>query len=235
MFQLDYTRKGDIWLTRQSSLRRLVGMLGMALPVLLPASLYIFSGHGEPLDSISHYYYTRAGSVFTIIVSLLAIFLLVYKGEDPLDFIVSSAAGVFALCVLLFPTSNITDACCDEEKYWSVTVLQPSHLRVLFHYSAAAIFLLSLAFLSFFQFTKSDKPAGQRGNMKVKRNRVYRACGVVMVLAVGVIAANAAGWVSDDLFSRYHLTFWMETVAVEAFGISWMVKGETVFRDAGGQ
>jgi hypothetical protein len=229
--RLDYASTGGLWLTRQSSLRKLVGILGMLMPVLLMGFLYLFSGHASPLDSISHYYYTRAGSVFTIIVSLLAIFLLIYKGEEPIDFILSSVAGVFALCVLLFPTTNISTVCCQLDKPWSVTYLKDSSARVNFHFLSAALFLLSLAAMSFFLFTKSDKPVGERGTRKVLRNRIYRFCAVMMLAGVAVIAANALGWISEEVFTRYHLTFWMETLAVEAFGFSWLVKGGTVFPD----
>jgi hypothetical protein len=229
--RLDYASTGGLWLSRQSSLRKLVGILGVLLPFLLMFFLYLFSGHCSPLDSISHYYYTRAGSVFTIIVSLLAIFLLIYKGEEPIDFILSSVAGVFAFCVLLFPTTNISTVCCQLDKPWSVTYLKDSSARVNFHFLSAALFLLSLAAMSFFLFTKSDKPVGERGARKVLRNRIYRFCAVMMLTGIAVIAANAVGWIGNDVFTQYHLTFWMEALAVEAFGFSWLVKGGWVLPD----
>ena len=59
----------------------------------------------------------------------------------------------------------------------------------------------------------------------------FISCAVMMLAGVAVIAANALGWISEEVFTRYHLTFWMETLAVEAFGFSWLVKGGTVFPD----
>ena len=221
----------DILITHQAALRKLVGILGMSLPILLFISLFLFSGHHAPLDSISHYYYTRSGTLFIIVVSLLAIFLLVYKGKEPIDLYLSSVAGIFAICLLLFPTGNITDVCCDREKRYAVTVLAGSGLRVWVHYFSAALFLGCLAFMSLFLFTKSEKPGPLRTRGKIMRNRVYRTCGILMMIALAAIALNAAGILSDDIFNRYHLTFWMETLAIEGFGISWLVKGETIFRD----
>ena len=37
--------------------------------------------------------------------------------------------------------------------------------------------------------------------------------------------------ISEKFYETYHLTFWMETLAVECFGIAWLIKGETLFKD----
>lgn len=229
--KLDYnTEKEDIWLTSQHTLRKLIGVLGVSLPVLLFLVIFIDSGHISPLYSISHYYFTRACSVFVIIVSLLAIFLLVYKGKEPVDFYVSTAAGLFALLLILFPTDNISNHIPDKDNIWSVTILNISEPRSRFHYLCAAIFLSCLAYMSFFLFTKSDKLPGKRSKEKRRRNRIFRVCGVTMVLAILVIFANFLKFIPDGLFTTYHLTFWMEAIAVECFGISWLIKAEVILK-----
>ncbi|RYY55961.1 MAG: hypothetical protein EOO09_08395 [Chitinophagaceae bacterium] len=225
---LDFDKQNEIWLTSQYTLRKLIGILGVCLPLLLYVFLYIDSGYSSPLDSISHYYYTRANPVFTVIVSLLAIFLLVYKGKEPVDFIFSSLAGISALLLVLFPTSNLTDNCNDPVFPESVMVLRVSPGRVLFHYISSGVFLGSLAFISAFIFTRSDKPAFARTARKRMRNRIFRTCAGVMVLALAIILTNFVGLVSDDFFQTYDITFWMEVVALEAFGVSWLVKGELI-------
>ncbi|MEI9944312.1 MAG: hypothetical protein WDN26_08800 [Chitinophagaceae bacterium] len=230
--KLDYnTEQDNIWLTSQHSLRKLIGILGVCLPVLLFLVLYIDTGYTSPMFSISHYYFTRASSIFIIIVSLLAIFLLIYKGKEPIDFILSAIAGFFALCLIVFPTNNISNVCCDTTKVYSVTVLKESGFRTVFHYVSAAIFLSSLAYMSIFLFTKSDKPPEKRGKEKRRRNRVFRTCGVIMILAILIMLANVFGWISNETFSNYHLTFWMEVIALESFGISWLVKAEVILKD----
>ncbi len=77
--KLDYANTNDIWLTDQQTLRKLIGILGMLLPILLWTFVFAVSGRTSELPSISHYYYTRANGVFIIVVSLLAIFLIIYK------------------------------------------------------------------------------------------------------------------------------------------------------------
>ena len=229
---LDYTAgKDDIWLTRQNSLRKLIGVLGIALPFLLWLVIAIDSKYMTPMYSISHYYFTRASSVFVIVVSLLAVFLLIYKGKDPIDFYISSAAGLFALCVVLFPTNNISKICQDPDKLYSLTIMNDSTFRMVLHYIAAAIFLGCLAFMSLFIFTRSDMPKDKRGVQKRRRNRVFRTCGVIMVAAILIILSNIAGIISNETFSKYQLMFWMETVAVLAFGVSWLVKAEVILKD----
>lgn len=229
---LDYNDPSGLWVSSGCTLRKLIGILGMLLPILLWLYLLIAYRLATPLESISHYYYTRAGTVFTIIVSLLAIFLTIYKGHEPVDFYLSLAAGVFALFVLLFPTSNLCDECMDIFGTYCVTILPASRAREAFHYISAGIFLLCLAAMSLFLFTKSDKGEQERGPGKITRNRIYRTCGVVMVVALLVIFLGGfLDWIPGDIYDKNHLTFWMEAVAVEAFGFSWLVKGETLFKD----
>lgn len=214
---IDFKDKDVIWLSKQDTLRKLIGILGILLPLLLPLVVYIDIGDPTPQDSISHYYYTRANPILISIVSLLAFFLLVYKGYDRRDFVVSSLAGIFALMLLMFPTSNISLECPMPAYHPSVTKLKESAFRVGLHYVSAAIFLLSLAYMSFFQFTQTKH--------KKQRIWIYRTSGIVMVLAIAIVGIGSIlKW--DRAFEEWNLTFWMETLAIEAFGISWLVKGK---------
>ena len=65
---------------------------------------------------------------------------------------------------------------------------------------------------------------------KVKRNRIYRACGILMVLALGYIGA-ANHWMSDTQRAVWRPTLVGETVALIAFGVSWITKGELILKD----
>ncbi len=92
LLNVDFTEEGKIGLTNQKTLQKLIGLLDVYLPVLLLVFLMVDNGHSKPLESISHYYFSRVSSLFVIIVSLLAIFLLVYKGKKPIDFYLSCIA-----------------------------------------------------------------------------------------------------------------------------------------------
>ncbi|AEE51585.1 hypothetical protein [Haliscomenobacter hydrossis] len=84
--QLDYVEDDSLWISGGRTLRRWIGILGMALPWLLYLFLYVDTRFGSPLPSISHYYFTRVSSVFVLILSVLAVFLFIYKGKEPIDF-----------------------------------------------------------------------------------------------------------------------------------------------------
>ena len=68
----------------QQAHRRLIGILGLLLPLLL----YVFAGLRHtvglpawtPLNSISAYYYTGAVAIFVGVLFALALFLLTYPG-----------------------------------------------------------------------------------------------------------------------------------------------------------
>jgi hypothetical protein len=201
-----------------------VGWLGILLPFFLMLVVYLDVGRFEPLDSISHYYYTRANSIFIITVSLMAIFLVIYKGYEPIDFYLSGVAGIAALLLVLFPTSNITEKCNDTDNPFCVTIIAHSEGRVIFHYIAAAVFLFALAIMAIFLFTKSTSTG--KTKIKLVRNKLYITCGVIMILALLIILQSR--WsvlIPEDFYNANHLTFWMESVAVWCFGISWLVKG----------
>lgn len=219
-----------IWLTNSKTLRKLIGILGMVLPLLLFLALYIDNGLNHPIESISHYYYTRANGIFVGIMSIIGIFLIVYKGKEPIDFFISLAAGVFALCVVCFPTSNLS-GCCDPAMPFSVTHLNVSAFREGFHYISAGIFLGCLTYMTLFLFTKSDKAPSKRGSKKKIRNRIYKICGVLMLIAVLVIFAGFLNIIPEPFYSDSCITYWMETLAVESFGFSWLIKGEAMFED----
>lgn len=231
ILKVDYKNDNTIWLTNSLTLRKLIGVLGMALPLLLFGFLYLDNGLEYPLESISHYYYTRVSSIFVIILSLLAFFLIVYEGKEPADFYISSSAGIFALLAVLFPTSNITEICCDPAKKYAVTLLPASDFRMYFHYAVSGLFFLCLSYMCFFLFTKSNKTPSKRGSKKILRNRIYRTCAILMFLAILVPFAGFLKIIPQECFKTFPLTFWMETLAVESFGFAWLVKGETLFKD----
>ncbi len=220
-----YDPKGEVLYQKQSTLRSLVGVLGILLPLILWLLLYVHSGHSTPLDSISHYFFTRVGSIFVIIVSLLAIFLLVYKGYETVDFILSSLAGISALLLLYFPTSNI-DCSFLLDCNTVITKIEDNTFRETFHFAMAGIFLGCLALISIFLFTKHTEDTKGLVMPKLKaENMTYIICGFIMLLAMLLILTNIFGLLSKEDFNNKNLTFWLEVLALEAFGVSWFKKG----------
>lgn len=226
---VDFDNENEIALTRQNTLRRVVGVLGMCLPILLYFSVSWYTGYDKPMQSISHYYYTRFGSIFIIVVSLLSIFLLIYKGKKPIDFYLSCTAGIASLLLLLLPASNLKIPGDNVPPYVVVTVLKEYPLRDILHDIFGGIFFVTLACMALFLFTKKNPDQQKVTARKHMRNTIYIICGLIVLLA---IAAIPVAWITDRVWSETHQwTFWMETLALEAFGFSWLVKGETILKD----
>jgi len=98
------------------------------------------------------------------------------------------------------------------------------------HWSLAALFFLTLADFSLFLFTKTG---GNPTPRKRQRNIVYRACGwtiLAAILLIFIVTHTSAGNAVDSL----EPIFWLESLAVVAFGVSWLTKGETILKDEEG-
>ena len=66
--------------------------------------------------------------------------------------------------------------------------------------------------------------------MKKQRNRVYKICGIVILVSVaGIPIAGLNGIFEYIKFLKP--TFVLETIALVAFGISWLTKGEAILGD----
>ena len=88
--------------------------------------------------------------------------------------------------------------------------------------------------MAIFYFPKQDEE-DKMMNHAVKYKGLYISCGIIMFLALGVLGARIL-CVYLDLcgYQAFHdaadLTFWMETVALEAFGLAWLVKGRSTVK-----
>lgn len=198
-------------------LRKAVGGLGMALPFVLAIGGGLIFKTGIQ-SSVSDYYYTGMGDVFVGTLFAMGVFLFSYKGYGKKD---NLAANIAAACVIgtaLFPTTPLNP---------TAVTAAIGKVHVLF----ATSYFVTLAYFSLFLFTKSD-PAKPPTPRKIQRNRVYRICGYLIAWAL--IAIAILGFLPDSLtasFENLDPVFWLESVAVISFGVSWYVKGEGILED----
>jgi hypothetical protein len=198
--------------TSYRDLRRGIGILGLILPVALVL------GKLGLERSVSAYYYTDMRNWFVGTMWATGFFLIFYRYGKP-DTVLSSIAGVLAILVSLFPTTP-------EE------LNPPAHEVVIgaFHLVFAAGFLLLLAYFCLFLFTRSDVSPPDMTRHKKLRNKIYRGCGIA--ITAGIVIAALLEWLTSNAFrDAWHPVFWCEAVAVIAFGIAWLIKGETLFAD----
>jgi len=201
-------------------LRRNIGIIGLALPVVLVVGGWIF-GDGFLQPSISDYFYTSMRGVLVGSLCVIGVFLYSYRGYK--DSLADNRAGNFAcLCAVgaaLCPTTpvEVTDSC--------QTILGWAHIV------CAILFFGTLAYFCLFLFTKTH-PRVTVTPKKRRRNKAYRVCGVVIVACIVVIVVygslQRAGKVDLEWLRP---VFVFETAAVWAFGFSWFVKGGAFMKD----
>lgn len=193
-------------------LQRAVGVIAVLLPLTVAVGSFLLDGK-DLKGSISSYYYTPMGNVFVGSLCALAVFFLSYNYRPlptfELDNTLSQLASVAALGVAFFPTTSEKATASGSENVVAVV-----HLLC-----AGALFFL-LAIFSLFLFTKTDG-AETMTAAKKRRNLLYRTCGGIMVASILLVMVS--NLVKPP--SSWHALFWLETIMVIAFGVSWLVKG----------
>lgn len=197
-------------------LRKAVGIIGFSLPFVLAFGKILLQGPAIQ-DSISGYYYTDMRNVFVGSLCAIGVFLMSYRGYDWKDEISGRLACVFAVGVALFPTIPDTGATSRDKLIGAL------------HWSFAALFFLTLAYFSLALFTKTA-PDKNPTRQKIQRNRVYRVCGYTILACIFFIVVVALPTVKT-LVERLTPVFWLESIAIVAFGVSWLTKGETILKD----
>lgn len=214
------------------AVRRALGLLGL----FLPGALFAFgqlSGRGlEP--SISDFYHTPMGDVLVGSLVAIGIFLITYRGyprqpgEALSDRVVSTIAGTGSIGVALFPVKPM-DATCPLPD--AATGLQGITFHwcaaPFLHFGSAAVFFICLAIFCFCLFPKGNRTTEGRIDWHCAENRVYFVCGVGILIPILSLLVYAV--VGDETGARLrsvNFVYWMETVGVVSFAISWLAKGK---------
>ncbi len=207
------------------TLRKLIGILGMLLPFvcLLGGSLF---QNVPVMDSISAYYHSNMRDVLVGLLIGVALFLMAYKGYEKRDTIVAIISGIAGLGIAIFPCASRVD----PSSAVGMFKLTPPIAGYL-HYGSSALFFILLGINSYFLFTLGDKKNWTKS--KNIRNGIYRACGIVIFASLLVLAILSK--ILGDELVKTVWTFVFETIMLLAFGISWLVKGETLFADKPGE
>jgi hypothetical protein len=192
------------------NMRAIIGYVGLTLPaVLLLAG--VADGHIE--SSISAYYYTKVGNVFTGVLCVIGVFLLAYRlASWAVDNIATTLAGVSALGVAFFHAAP-------RNATLSQLRLSDVHLTC-----AAALFIL-LGAISLFVFPQDVLP-----DQKWRVN-CYKGLGALIWLSIALMPTLNA--LADSFYNDNHVFFILETICVMAFAVSFILKGHGQPSDAG--
>ncbi len=195
------------------TLRKLIGLLGIFLPLLLIAGNYLGSGSWAIEYSISDYYdNTAAGDILVGVLFVLGFFLLSYKGYDKIDDRTSDLGCLFALGVALFPTTS------------------KNNFVHIMHFVFALLLFSVFIFFALYLFRKTTNKNTVTAQ-KQNRNKLYLTCGIIMVVCVVGIALFSLVKSLMPFADKYNMVFWLEAVALICFGVSWITKGELILKD----
>ena len=145
-------------------------IIGIALPIGLLIGKPLVDGGGM-LGSISAYYYSGMRNYFVGIMCALAVFFFSYKYAQRDNFL-STLTSIFAVGVAFSPTKP-----SGGDTTWTTWL----------HFICAFLFFLTLAYFAYFIFTLPPLPKEQREPRKRLRNKIYRICGVTIVVCLVLV------------------------------------------------
>ena len=184
------------------NLRAITGYVGLTLPVVLLLD-GLADGHIE--SSLSVYYYTRVGNVFTGALCVIGVFLLAYRLTAwAIDNIATALAGFCALGVAFFHAAP-QNATLNQLRLADV------------HLTCAATLFILLGAISLFIFPLDVLPS-QRW-----RANWYMALGALIWLSVALMPT--LNWLVSSFYDSNHVFLILETVCVMAFAASFILKG----------
>ena len=239
---------------RQKQLAVYVGLVAFCLPVVLYIGTGI-APFCRPSSISHSYYVPFFGPLFIAAMGFIAVFLFCFPGHSKADGRLATLAGAAARGVALFPTardgcalrhytgqvfvtyregpegSTVPELFYDYLLFPDVTLLgQPIGTQVI-HFLCAGILFAILGFFSLWSFRRNNgegviaHPDGSYAMSvaKRRRNRIYTLCGLVIFACMALLPLF--GQTGDGVDTALPPVFVIESVALFAFGLSWVVKG----------
>ena len=194
------------------ALRIFVGVFAFAFPIVLP----LLAGHTslEQIQrSISAYYHDSPRDVFVGFEVAIGVLLLAYNGRAPFDMIISKLAGVLAFGVAFVPTAPQYPT-ADEKTLGDIHNICGFGL-----YSILAVFCFCLLPNAPRFMAKEERTVRQ-----ARRDTIYHVCGWLIVACIVLIGISH--FTSEDFKDHYKPVFFLEWIALAAFGISWITAGQ---------
>ncbi len=205
----------DARLISYLTLRKLIGLIGLLLPFALVIINMLLIRQAEMQGSMSGYYYTDVRGILIGSLCAIGVFLFAYRGYDVWDNRLTNLAGICAIGVALFPTAPVNPSTRARDIGYV-------------HFACAGLLFALLAVIALWQFTKTE-PGTDRTVQKRQRDLVYRVCGTVIALCLVLVPIESL--VIGAPIQRFRPLFWLEAVAVVAFGVAWLVKGQAILKD----
>ena len=194
------------------TIRLIIGVIAMVFPAVVGILA------SQITDSISWSYHTNARDFFVGFLFVIGAFLISYKGRNLRENLVGWAGGIAACVTAISPTAICVGVNCPSD--WKSNI---HYLGAIILFSTTVYFCL-VAFLGQVNAKiKEDEVTGVVGyTPKKKRRLVYLICG--WGIAIGMLALFIMKLA--DFYPMKNITFWVETVVLELFGIAWAVASQ---------
>lgn len=204
------------------NLRRVIGFLGIFFPFFMLIGLIILGGNVDTMPgSISAFYYTGMRNMFVSLLTASAISFFFYRSQEIFFNNLLNLAGVCALGVAFFPTTDGSESSSNSLSQ----IIGYVHLCF-----AGSLFLIQGIFCLFL-FPKSANGFIMTTQKKI-RNKVYRYSGSLIFLSLIMMAIYLFLLENKfPLLKSYHPIFIFETIGLQAAGLAWFIKGELIFKD----
>ena len=213
----DNSDRTSVLVVNYITIRRAVGVSGLALPVMLLVGGWIA---GVPVqDNMSSYYHTPLRDIFVGTLCAIGVFLFCYRGYDWIENWSANIGGAAALGIALFPLDAGSDP-----------LIQKSLVGYL-HMLSGGVFFLTLAVYSLYHFPR-DSGIEEEPHLR-ERNFVYRISGIVILLCMMAMATYLflPSESLKETLNRFNLLFWLEWIAVWSFASAWLAKGRAMVAD----
>ncbi|MEW4925493.1 DUF998 domain-containing protein [Algibacter sp. 2305UL17-15] len=206
-------------------LRKTIGCLAFFLPIVLGIGGIFYAGCDFIENSISDYYHTEMRNILVGTLCAVAMFMFAYRGPDKYHTYAGNIACFSAVCVAFFPTS------VDDVSSCSTDCIAYAGWIGITHLIAALIFFGVLIYFSLKLFPAKNDKTEHASHQSHLRDRIYLISGYVMIACVALIILY---FLIDEKYpglEKYKPVFILELIALWAFGISWLTKGQFFFKD----
>lgn len=205
-------RENSIFYTSYIAIRKSIGYLGVLLPFLLVLGGLVFN-KGSIEFSLSAYYHNNLGDIFVLVMGASGMLLVAYRGREKIIRGLTTAGGILALLIILFPTEVE-----GVPAPYGVFNLQPG-LSGTLHMIFAIAFFIVLGIISFWRFTDHTEDTEPE---RLEKDRLYRLFGLTSFICAFLYFLVA-------IFLRGTMRFYpiliIEIIGLEAMGLTWLIKG----------
>jgi len=202
--QIKYYSKNDPRVIEGKLVQNTIGIIALVWPIVLIVGNWAMKGAFVFEPSISDYFHTGMGHIFTGGLFVIGASMLTYKGFHCVDGRTGNIAGLLAILVALFPVNGNHGT---------------NDLVNTIHYVSALLLFLVLAYFCIVIFTLSPDD---------KINKKYKMCGwaiLLFICGMGLDRYAVFGSDSYSIFGIIDLFLVLEILTVWVFGYSWLLKG----------